>query len=49
MNLLSPVLLEATASEVGFTPLAFHRIALASGKAFAAQVFRLQAEDGNSA
>jgi hypothetical protein len=43
MHLVSAADLAACAAESGFAPLASRRIVLSSGKAFALQVFRLQA------
>ncbi len=48
MHLVSPAVLAACAAECGFAPLASRRIALSSGKAFALQVFRLDAPEGNA-
>ncbi len=48
MHLVSPDLLTATARAAGFAPLGARQLVLASGKTFAAQVFRLPA-DGSEA
>jgi hypothetical protein len=45
MHLVSPGVLTGTAVEAGFTALASRRIALVSGKEFAAQVFQRTASD----
>ena len=45
MHLVSPEVLTGTASDAGFAPLASRRIALASGKEFAAQVFQRKTRD----